>query len=249
MWTQEFLDINPPSWSISVEFWIYLGFGLLLILRWVRPSVIAVLAIFSGLVLYIAVGQIGATLEFGIFRCACGFFTGVFIHWLYQAAVKSQRDWSPVVWLEVPVVVGVIVFVIMAGPSEWSLLAPCVFGLTVWVFAFERGPVSRLMMSAPIRKLGDLSYTIYMTHSLVAVALADGLAWIMNRLGVDYRYQAEMYGEDVNILSFPNDFVADLNAFVYLGLVVAAAAVMSRWVEVPCRDWFGSQARRLAYQR
>ena len=244
LWADDFFDINPPSWSISVELWIYLGFGLLLMVRWGRPLVIGGVAAVGAFILYWWVGQIGATFGFGVVRGVFGFFTGALVYWLYQLAARRERPWPALAWAEVPAAAGVAVFVTMVGPNEWSLFGPLVFGLAVWVFAFEAGPVSRLMLTGPVRKLGDLSYTVYMTHSLIALMLADALVPVQRWLGVDYSFPAVLYGEPVVIRSFPNDFAADAMALVYLGLVVAAAAAMSRWVEVPCRDWFAALARR-----
>ena len=240
----DFLDINPPSWSISVEFWIYVGFGALLLAGWARAGGLLLIAIVSAAVLYVAMGQIGGTLGWGLFRCLLGFAVGVLVYRLYRAA--RQRDWDParLAWFEPPVTAAVLLFVIAAGPSAWTLAGPLVFGAAVWVFAFEAGAISRLLATAPIRRLGDLSYTVYMTHSLVALVFADGLAWLQHRLGVDYGFTLEMYGEDVSIRSYPSEWAADLGVLVYLGLVVLAASAMSRWVEVPCRTWFNALARR-----
>jgi hypothetical protein len=233
-----FVDINPPSWSISVEYWTYLIFGLILLYgqRWRVPVMLAAI-VGSSVTLFVVMGEIGATFGYGLLRCVYGFFVGHFVYQFYRASAFDPRRWRwAVTGLEALAVVASATFVAMVGSAAASLLAPVVFGATVYVFAFEAGWVSRLMMTRPVQWLGTLSFTIYMGHALVARTLADGIRLVEGWLGVDYSLQRVMYGETVTLVSFPSTIVANLTALGYVLLVIGFAAAMSRWVEVPWRD-------------
>ena len=235
---KKFADINPPSWSISVEYWIYITFGAILLYgrRWKSP-IMAVIIVVSGLLLLIIVQAIGTSFEYGLFRCAYGFFVGHFVYRLHGVSIFPLRHWY---WMasvvEALTVVMAVAFVILTGPVLPSLLAPAVFGITVYVFAFEAGMVSSLMLTRPFHVLGTLSFTIYMGHTFVALAYADGLRLIYSWFGINYSIDREMYWENVTLISFPSMPTANLSALVYALLVVGFAALLSRWIEVPCRD-------------
>ncbi len=234
----KFADINPPSWSISVECWIYLTLGLILLYgrRW-HAAIILALIIASGLTMYMRVGAIGSSFEYGLMRCAYGFFVGHVVYLLYG---KSQFDVRPWRWLmtaiEVLVVALSAAFVTLTGPVPESLLAPAVFGVTVYVFAFEAGMISKVMMAKPFQTLGTLSFTIYMGHAFVVLAYADCIRMVQDWYGVTYSLERDSYWGAVTLVSFPSATVANLSVLLYAVLVVGFAAVLSRWVEVPWRD-------------
>jgi peptidoglycan/LPS O-acetylase OafA/YrhL len=242
------LDINPPSWSISVEYWIYLAFGLsLLASRPVRRVLVAVAILGSGLTLFWMLNAIGTTFEYGLLRCSYGFFVGHGVYGLYRATRWELRRWGRLATaLELAAVTVALVFVVYWGLGPASLLAPVVFGLSVYVFAFEAGAVSSWMTAAPIQLLGRLSFTIYMGHAFVVLVWADLIWGVQGWLGVHYSFQREMYGEVVTLVSFRSLAVADLSALIYALLVVGFAALLSRWVEVPWRDRVNRVAKQIA---
>ncbi len=243
-----FVDINPPSWSISVEYWIYLLFGIILLYaKHFKNALLSILIIASSLMLLLIDEQIGSSLEYGILRCAYGFFVGHMVYLCYSANSFDLNHWRlGATIIEGLVVLGSAMFVILTGPVPQSLFAPAIFGLMVYVFAFEAGGLSRLMMVKPIRYLGTLSYTIYICHALVALALADGLKLIQQWMGVTYSFQREMYWEMVTVISFPSTVAANFNVLCYIFITIGFAALLSHWVEIPCRDWVNRFAKAYA---
>jgi peptidoglycan/LPS O-acetylase OafA/YrhL len=63
-------------------------------------------------------------------------------------------------FLEIAVLVIAILYVSMAGRTGYSCLAPLVCAVVVLVFAFEAGPVSKLMSNRGNEWLGRISYSI-----------------------------------------------------------------------------------------
>jgi peptidoglycan/LPS O-acetylase OafA/YrhL len=158
------LTWNPPSWSISAEFWTYFIFAAALFTAstWLRrirfASGILIAAILIGsasiLILFSQHG-IDATYDLGLARCIYGFFVGYLTYRLWQAASHANLSSG---LLEVATLMVVVFYVSAAGHTGYSFFAPLVFAVVVFVFAFEAGPISSLMLYRGNAWLGRISY-------------------------------------------------------------------------------------------
>jgi peptidoglycan/LPS O-acetylase OafA/YrhL len=151
---------NEASWSISVEFALYLLF---LAAAWLpgRTALYAALvAIAFAVLAFVAPLGIGSTVDYAVFRGMAGFFLGCLL------APLPSRPFGTAV--ELATVGLVLAFV---GWSPWTLPAPLIFALTVYVFAGSRGLLHRLLNTGASAKLGEWSYAIYMVHMLFVSGL------------------------------------------------------------------------------
>lgn len=232
---------NIPSWSISAEFFVYITFAILcLTVR--RPSVLAVamvtLAVAGALVVMrFSANHIDTSIDYGYFRCLYGFFTGCLVYRLYRAAAGWRPD-KAVSRLagglaEAGALLAVVAFVSTAGGNALSLAAPLLFGLVVWVFAFETGPVSRLLATSPFQRLGAWSYSIYMVHALLVAVLQKGTTVMQGVLGRPLFVEREVEGGSDRLLSFGDAWVMDLVSGGYLLAVIALSALTYRFIELP----------------
>ena len=222
----DFTTWNGPSWSISAEFYTYLLFAAAVTL-YRRPLVLLLLAVVmaSAAALWLLVGGIGTTSDWGLIRCILSFAVGGLIWHAHRAAwLRSGTG------LELASVVLIVAFVCYAGNGRLSLAAPVVFGLAVLAFAAEAGAVSQWLRAPRLLWLGERSYSIYMVHFLVAWLLADCLK-LLRLARVDL----------ISGFEHPR-WQNDLLALVYIVLVLGAATLTYRTIEVPSRAWF----RRLA---
>ena len=112
------------------------------------------------------------------------------------------------------------------------------FAALVLAFAREQGLVSRLLLTAPLRWLGVLSYGLYMVHGMVFGRIYDVLGLIQRRTGHGW-VVAELGGMDRILL--PTGPTALLVAAM-LAVALACAWAAWRFVEWPARTY----ARRLA---
>jgi len=131
-------------------------------------------------------------------------------------------------------VAGVVVFVSAAGTSPLSFMAPFVFAIAVLVFAAEGGLVSRLFHSRPLKWLGTVSYSIYLTHFFVVLILPT----LVKRVtGVDL-WTPMPLADGQWVMAFGrNDLEGTLLYGLALALTFAFSAFTYRWVETPGREW------------
>jgi peptidoglycan/LPS O-acetylase OafA/YrhL len=230
----DFTPWNGPSWSISTEFYTYLLFAAAVALS--RRRIVLLLlpvAVASALALWMLVGSIGTTFDWGLIRCIFGFSVGAITWHVHRAGWLRSGS-----VLELTSVVLIVAFVCHAGNSSLSLAAPAVFALAVLVFAAEAGAVSRLLRAPAWLWLGERSYSIYMVHFLVVWLFADGVKLL--RLA---HIELIAGSENANGL-WQNDVLF----LIYTVLVLGVAAGTYRVIEVPARSWFRRLARPRARQ-
>ena len=241
------LTWNFPSWSISTEFYTNVLFALGCLVavsprasRVVQMGIVAA----SPLVLVaLSPMHIDTTYDFGIVRCVYGFVVGVLVVDIVDAlkqrpgaaSILSRKAVASA--LEVGSLAALYGFVSTFGrESPWSTLAPIVFGLVVWVFSYETGVVSQWLKSQPFAVAGAISYSIYLSHTIVQVAFQS-----IAHYGFGMRY-VTVQGTTFIGCEF---IVGDLLYGVMLAAVLGVSFVTYRYIEEPCRARTYAFARRL----
>lgn len=222
---------NAPSWSISVEFYANILFGAaLVLLRNARTSTKVVASIVAsllclGVVVLLSGDGINVTVDYGFFRCVYGFLIGYLCFVVHNRLSKR----ASVFFNEPLSVVVTVVFVINAGTGWLSFFAPLVFAYNVLSFTHEKGVISRMITTRPFLLLGEMSYSIYLTHWMVKSNFIERPIQILSRrlnTGVQ-----DMDGETV--IHFPNVFSGDVVVVIYLVAVLVFSFVTYKYVEVP----------------
>ncbi|MDB5420466.1 MAG: acyltransferase 3, partial [Brevundimonas sp.] len=209
-------------------------FAALMVLTPRRFMPISLLIIVAGAVIVLTQSTrfMNTTYNFGFPRAAYGFFLGCLVHrvWLLK-----PPTFSPVVagWLQVVCLVAVGAYVSYAqGP--WTVAAPLFFAVSIWIFAEERGLVSRILSVRPMLALGHWSYSIYMVHMFVIT-----LMLIVARK-IDIM-------PDRRRIDFGSPWLNDLFALAIIGLIIGLSVLTYRFIEIPGRDAVnGWLARRKA---
>ena len=236
------LTWNGPSWSISVEFYTYLVFALLLLLAGRRRAlpVFAVVSLF-GLVVVAAVSKryMGVTYDFGIFRGLYGFFAGA-------CARILSRGWTRQGYAAATAVEGVLTItalVLICVGANFSFAAPPLFAALVVVLSLEGGAVSQVLGSPPLRRLGDWSYSIYLLHAFIVNLIVQAALWLEAR-GVPTFQPMLRDGVQVGKrLYLGSVWRTDILSLSYLLLVILLASQTYRYIEVPARLWFNRLAK------
>jgi peptidoglycan/LPS O-acetylase OafA/YrhL len=227
----DFPTWNLPSWSISTEFYTYILYALAIgVMKDRIWRLLVPIVLLSPLALWILVGHMDTTYDYGIIRCVFGFSAGVLVWNLHRAAwLRSGTA------LELLTIALIVFFVWAAGRTALEIGAPFVFAVAVLVFATEAGAVSSVLRKRVFLTLGALSYSIYMVHYVVARVVMDAAKLLKLTRGDPFsglELGRELWEGDVAYL-------------VYFALVLCVSAITYRMIEVPGRAWF----RRLAGSR
>jgi peptidoglycan/LPS O-acetylase OafA/YrhL len=247
------LTWNSPSWSICAEFWTYLVFAaaLLIAATWLRrirfATEIFIAAILIGsasiLILFARHGM-DATYDLGLVRCIYGFLVGHLTYRLWQAATRVRFNANV---LEVGSLIAIAGYVSFAGHTGYSFLAPLVFAAVVFVFAFEAGPISSVLLNKGNAWLGRISYSIYMWQAFIIFNFVDRPVSVIERMaghtlttteGVD----PALGGEAVKLIVLGGRVVPILVTMLFVGLLVAVASVSYHFIEKPGQEWFARAA-------
>lgn len=207
------LTWNTPGWSISAEFWSNMLIAALLTLPFLRGRfhLVAGLAALGGMAALIGLDKgLDLTYDAGWWRCLYGFALGMLVYSLHRRFGGAARLMG---WMEAPILLACLA-VIVFHTHLWFLSPPFAFAAAIYVFACERGLLSRFLKTAPFQILGHISYSIYLNHVIVAIIV-----------------------EKAARLAFPAmPLWASLAATaVYVAAVLVYAGLTYRWIEVPAR--------------
>jgi peptidoglycan/LPS O-acetylase OafA/YrhL len=249
------LTWNPPSWSICAEFWTYLIFaGALFVgttwlgrIRFAAAGLIATMLVGSAATL-IMFGQHGidATYDLGLVRCLYGFLVGHVTYRLWQAASRARFNTG---FLEAAALIAVVVYVSVVGRTGYSFFAPLVFAVVVLVFAFESGPVSRLMSNRANDWLGRISYSLYMWQAFIIFNFVDRPVSIIEKmtgrvLTTTEGVSSALGNEASKLIVLGGHFLPILVTLLFVGFLIAVASVSYYLIEKPGQQLFARLAGR-----
>lgn len=221
------LSYNPPAWTVSVEFWAYFVFlAMMLIAPPSKPRHFAIITLLI-VAIYATLSRLKPDMDFhydlGFWRCLGGFYSGILAAWIYGQLPTNWRGktggakLSGTV-LEIAMLIGLYSFVVYCGGKLQFFLAPVAISFVV-IFAMGQGHISKFMSTRPLLYLGKISYSIYMTHVVIAIIFAMFAERILpGFIGPDWN----MTGMGGNILFLP-----------YLAVVVMVSHVTYHWIEKP----------------
>ncbi|HWA90149.1 MAG TPA: acyltransferase [Rhizomicrobium sp.] len=163
------LTWNGASWFVSVEFLLCLLFPLYLyISRGGRLRAVLLIAAGSATLYCLALSSghgLDLTFHNGIFRGMAGFAIGVGLSMLYREA----QSWSalPEGLFTLAQLAALLLLLDAIYRTEWAhkpsdiWVALAMAGL-IFTLAFDKGVLARALSAAPVLKLGEWSYAIYM---------------------------------------------------------------------------------------
>ena len=237
----DYLSWNAPSWSISVEFYTYLVFGLLVLIA-LRMRSLAWFYVLSGL---LAIGSlvfiifvlekksIELQTDFGLLRCFVGFFLGVLMVRIVDRLPAKPGPAAQGALQFVAMIASIVLVSLAEANPAATFLAPVMFAIFLGsLLAFPDALlVPRILVAKPLIWLGRRSYSIYMVHALV-VLLAE---YFVRGVGA---------GRIAALDSIWAGLPATLNLVVSLAAVLAVSHLTYLYVEIPggrlLRNAFGS---------
>lgn len=190
------LSWNFPSWSISVELWVSIGF-IVFIRKETPTSLLMLIAIVGMLILFyhspafldLHTQNYYGWVNAGLLRGISCFSLGIISYRIY----RHYRDFEIKSFhfniLEVFMVISIaaLLFGRDGKNSPTDYIAPFLFMLAVPLFAFERGSLSKLFTHG--QYLGQISYSIYLNH----IAILYLVSALVNRTALSGAWLAPLF--------------------------------------------------------
>jgi peptidoglycan/LPS O-acetylase OafA/YrhL len=218
------LSFNYPSWSISIEFYLYFLLFLSIVLFNKFKNIIWCSIAVTALSLIASESEL---LVGPVLRGLSCFFGGALMYLLYKKVAHIRITKLSGSILEVSIVITVVVVV----KSEFvyqSIAATILFYLAILAFSFESGIVSSLLKLRPFQELGKLSYSIYMTHAAILFCLTSTMIVLQKFTGIEL---APMINQS-RCLTLGGAGVNNLMLLVILALVIFISSLTYRHIEL-----------------
>lgn len=222
------LSWNGPAWSIAVEFWtsvVFLG----VVLWWpgARRETFLALALGSALVLAIvSPATLFVSSDWGFVRCLFGFAIGCLV---YDLRLRYALPARLLGWFEAAIALAAFAYMALVPMGLLHLTAPLLFGLLVFIFSFEGGPISAALTTRIPQALGRWSFAIYMTHAFLFQILRTGGTFLDSKFGLG---RMVMHNGD-KLVTIGSPWQAIALVVLIPAVVIAVGAFFHRFVEVP----------------
>jgi len=225
------MSFNFPSWSISVEFYLYLIFALIAAgLPGPSRQIFAGIAVLAFLALYFNSGLFS---EGALIGLGC-FFSGIMTYRLYDRFKSLHMDPRLATLLEVLGLMTVYLAVTYSAPSQ-NISLSLLFCLLISLFAFEAGWLSTLLRTAFFKWAGVLSFSIYMTHTIVLFMVSMVLMALAKVTGLPLLIDVPSEIPDVVIryINTGSMLMNNLVMAVSVVLVLLLSMLTYRYIELP----------------
>lgn len=218
------LSFNFPSWSISIEFYIYaLLFLSIILFKSYKIASWFLISLIAFILIYLESSVLVPTVLAGL---SC-FFGGSFTYIIYKKISRIKPSYVLGSFIEAILLI-CIILIVQSKIDYRSIIAPVLFMLTVLSFAFESGLFSKLFKVKVLQYAGKLSHSIYMTHAAILFCLT-AIAMILQKImGVEI---APMVGTD-RFLDFGSSSINNLVIAVILSLVIGLSTLTYKYIEV-----------------
>ena len=226
-WTHltENLSFNTASWSISIEYWTYMLFAATVLMVSTRRYLLWTFIAFSGFaLLYRQIDVLTVYAQKGV---GC-FFAGA----LAYAFFSRLRGWIAPGFALLSVLEALaaiaIWWVLTSDLPQKVLAASAVFCVTIVLFAFDGGALSRVLKHEFFARLGRLSYSIYLTHLAVLFFVISAFMVVQKKTGFE---AAPMLG-DIRYLDTGHVWLNNLLLLLILTVVATISSATYHYVEL-----------------
>lgn len=218
------LSFNGPSWSISLEYYMYMIFFVSLLFT-ARSKYLP--ALFITFIAFACYQQDQNIINKDALLGLQCFFMGNITYLIYEKtkALKAQKSIFNLIELSTLLLV---VFFIVADFEGKELYSPFIFSLVVWAFAFERGSFSTLFKHKFLVFLGLISYSIYLTHYFIISIFKSAMVLIEKSLNQPLTLQ---YNE-AKYIDIGSPWMNNLAALLLLAAIIFIANFTYKYIEV-----------------
>ncbi len=217
---------NDPAWSISVEFWSYILFGLVALA--VRRHALVVMSLIGALALAGLVAFAPGQIISSMIRASCAPCSisiracGPIAPFPCGAAPFGSLVEIAVVGLEM------LYLCVMKQEEATVWFVPVFFSCLIYVFSQSREIFFRILESRPLQALGGWAYSVYIFHMVIYY-----IAVVFMRFLIDLAKFPLILKNDALIRIFSTGSPSfDLLIWaILIGVVVVISSVSNRWIE------------------
>ena len=221
---------NSPAWSISVEFYTYLIFGISALLFRQQKKYIFFIVAFVSIALLVTQNTYGFT---DFFRCLGGFFIGCLTASLIKKIKIKLPSYSSALLF-----ISIILFVQLKSSNYFNIAIYFLTSLLIMTIMLSNGGVVKKILKHKILVwFGQMSYSIYMSHTLVL--------WVISNIFKRVLIRPELQNSDgIFILQLTTfDTYAAILAIIFFVILVSWVTHLK--IEIPMRE----KSRRFAFSK
>lgn len=175
-------SINGPSWSIGIEFYIYLLFALICLslqhIKLLMFSIISVVCIATLLI----INQESYDLYSNVLRGGAGFFLGCLVA-TFSKRLKLINIHLPLVTQFIFFILTLLFLVIKPESRQFDVLIYILSAsLIISLIHTLDNPFKWLLRTKIFTELGKISYSLYMCHMLIIWTVSNVLQFIIHKL-------------------------------------------------------------------
>jgi len=230
---------NVPSWSISAEWFAYILFpSLVWILFKLKNNGVLLLSVLS-LFLYFAIvyflprtdpflpaspHNLDVSHDYGFIRGTAGFIAGMITYKAFQE--KGIANFFNNDLFAILIIISTI---LLLHYGAHDLLIILSFALLVLSVSSNKKRIYKILKLKPFQFLGDISYSLYLTHLLVLLFITG---MIIQKLGYDYNGPGSL---DVPF------FTGLWMCAIFLAVLIVVSSISYHVIEKPCRNWLNNK--------
>lgn len=218
-------SFNYPSWSISIEYYIYIIFACILAFGFkAKHAIWLIISMASFVSLYYESSILTTPAARGL---SC-FFAGALSYTLFSKlnSVITPKTY----WMSIIETISIIAIFAMLTTDmrNHTVIASLLFCTTVIVFAFDGGLFSKILKGRIFRLLGKLSYSIYLTHAAILFLFIAVFVVAQKIFGLNI---APMIGEQ-RYLNTGSAALNNATVIATLLLVILASILTQKYIEI-----------------
>ncbi|MBN8580316.1 MAG: acyltransferase [Anaerolineae bacterium] len=208
---------NAPAWSLSVEFYTYLIFALILLLS--KHNKIKAMFALACISISLLIFKSTFGME-NLLRCFAGFFLGCLI-----ANYANHTKIILPKYISLAIFLLLILFLLTKNPGEFDFFVFFLTGALIISLLNPQGILNKLLKNRILLWLGEISYSLYMSHVFII--------WFVSQIFTRILGRYEANGPGAVSLSVLETIIS---SSLFTILVLLVSQLIYTFIEKPFRE-------------